>query len=256
MLKKNLRILVTNDDGIHAPGLAVLAEEAKKFGSVTVLAPAEQCSGMSVKLTIGRSMAFTEHKDFPVEGVKAYSLAGTPADCAKLAIKNILPEPPDLIFSGINAGFNAGFDCMYSGTVGAIQEALTFGVKAIAFSVGLSDPFSWAGSGNFEVFHATADDLIAELIAAPLEKNAFWNVNFPACPLSDFQGILRDRALSQVRPYDDILKKDILPDGTVTYTLVGDLITKADAPEGTDIHAALHNYVSVGKVYNSYITCE
>lgn len=254
MQKKALRILVTNDDGINAPGLVALAEEAKKFGDVTVIAPAEQCSGMSVKLTIQKPMIFSECKDFPVHGVKAYSLAGTPADCAKLAIKNIFPEKPDYVFSGINAGFNAGFDCMYSGTIGAIHEALTFGVKAIAFSVGDITEGSWIGDCNFDIFNITADNIIKELMNADIEKNAFWNVNFPACPREQFRGILHNTKLSQVRPYDDIMRKDILPDGTVTYTLVGNLINKESTPVGSDIHAVLNGYVSIGKVFNSYIT--
>ena len=246
-------ILVTNDDGINAEGIRILAEHAKKFGNVTVLAPAEQCSGMSVKLTIHQPMEFRECPDFPVEGVRAYSLKGTPADCAKLAIRNIMPEKPDYIFSGINFGLNAGFDCMYSGTVGAIMEALTFGVKGIAFSTGFPESASWDSKANYEVFEKYADELIEELMHKEIEPSAFWNVNFPGCPLSEFRGILRGRKLSQVRPYDDTLQKDILPDGTATYTLIGNLISGNTAPEGTDIHAVLNGHISIGKVFNAFI---
>ena len=142
---------------------------------------------------------------------------------------------------------------MYSGTIGAIHEALTFGVKAIAFSVGDITEGSWIGNCNFDIFNITADNIIKELINTDIEKNAFWNVNFPACPREQFRGILHNTKLSQVRPYDDIMRKDILPDGTVTYTLVGNLINKGFTPVGSDIHAVLNGYVSIGKVFNSYI---
>ena len=123
-----LKILVTNDDGIDAPGIAKLAACAAKLGTVTVVAPKSQCSGMSHHITLNRPMELKERPDFPVKGVKAYSLDGTPADCVRSVVHGMLdpdagrkgagteayfkqnPHFPDIVFSGINAGANAGYD--------------------------------------------------------------------------------------------------------------------------------------------------
>ena len=128
-----MRILVVNDDGIQAPGIRKLAELARQFGEVTVAAPKSQCSGMSHRITVDLGMEIAK-VDFPVEGVEAYSIDGTPADCVKLAIGNVLKEKPDVVFSGINKGYNIGYEILYSGTVGAAMEALVHGVPAIAYS--------------------------------------------------------------------------------------------------------------------------
>ena len=117
-----MRILVVNDDGIQAPGIRKLAELARQFGEVTVAAPKHQCSGMSHRITVDAGLEIAR-VDFPVEGVEAYSIDGTPADCVKVAISNIMKEKPDIVFSGINRGYNIGYDILYSGTVGAAMEA-------------------------------------------------------------------------------------------------------------------------------------
>ena len=102
-----MRILVVNDDGIEAPGIRKLAELARQFGEVTVAAPKHQCSGMSHRITVDAGLEIAR-VDFPVEGVEAYSIDGTPADCVKVAISNIMKEKPDIVFSGINRGYNIG----------------------------------------------------------------------------------------------------------------------------------------------------
>ena len=128
-----MNILITNDDGINAQGIAVLARAAAEFGQVTLVAPARQCSAMSHRITLGRPLRL-EQVDFPVPQVEAYSLDGTPADCVKAALDAILTERPDVVLSGINHGYNVGFDVAYSGTVGAAMEALMNGISAIALS--------------------------------------------------------------------------------------------------------------------------
>lgn len=107
-----MRILVVNDDGIQAPGIRKLAELARQFGEVTVAAPKHQCSGMSHRITVDAGLEIAR-VDFPVEGVEAYSIDGTPADCVKVAISNIMKEKPDIVFSGINRGYNIGYDILY-----------------------------------------------------------------------------------------------------------------------------------------------
>ena len=247
-----LKILLTNDDGIQAEGLRVLAETAVKFGDVTVVAPSRQCTGMSQKLTIATPMALRRINDYPVKNVTAYSLDGTPVDCAKVAILKVLPEKPDLLLSGINFGYNSGFDCANSGTVGAVCEAMTLGVPGIAFSNGVPDGEVFTGNGaDYSVIEKHLEDIITELLNIEIEAAAFWNVNFPGCPLSEFKGILRNRRVGHLRPYQEDLIEGTLSDGTRTYTRKDHIIDKSDAPEGTDIHALLNNYVSIGKIYNA-----
>ena len=131
-----MKILVVNDDSIHAPGIALLAKAAMELGEVTVVAPAHQCSAMSQKITIRGDMRVDQVADFPVPVKAAYMVDGTPADCVKIAMQYLLEERPDYVFSGINDGYNAGFDIAYSGTLGAAFEAVMNGVPAIVIFEG------------------------------------------------------------------------------------------------------------------------
>ncbi|MDO5445717.1 MAG: 5'/3'-nucleotidase SurE [Eubacteriales bacterium] len=249
---KKLKILLTNDDGIQAEGLRILAETAVKFGEVTVVAPVRQCSGMSQKLTIATPMALRKINDYPVKNVAAYSLDGTPVDCTKVAILRLLPEKPDIILSGINFGYNAGYDCANSGTVGAVYEAMTLGVPGIAFSNGVPNGAVFSGKGSdYSVVKRYLEEIITELMNTEIESTAFWNVNFPGCPLEEYKGILRGRGVGHIRPYKENLLPGTLEDGTPTYTLKDCLIDKSEAPEGSDIHALLNNYISIGKIHNA-----
>ena len=107
-MDKKLKILLVNDDGISSPGIVHLAEMAMQLGEVWVAAPSSQCSAMSQKLTIFQPLEVEEY-DFPLPVAGAYSIGGTPADCVKTALKAVLPVMPDVVFSGINIGYNAGF---------------------------------------------------------------------------------------------------------------------------------------------------
>ena len=135
-----MKILVVNDDSIHAPGIALLAKAAMELGEVTVVAPANQCSAMSQRITIRGDMRVDKVQDFPVPVKAAYKVDGTPADCLKIAMQYLLEEKPDYVFSGINDGYNAGFDIAYSGTLGAAFEAVMNGVPAMAFSNAMHSP--------------------------------------------------------------------------------------------------------------------
>lgn len=238
-----MRILVVNDDGINAPGIHRLAEMARKLGEVWVVAPDSQCSAMSQRITV-RADLLVKKEEIPVEGVHAYSVSGTPADCVKVAIQHILPERPDVVFSGINGGYNAGVDLLYSGTVGAAMEALSEGVPAIAFS-------SEKESG-YEVTDAYLYAIAKELVAEKLPANEIWNVNFPCCPMSEFKGILKDRKPAQTQFYLDHYERTEQPDGSILLSAEGILIT--DAEEGTDIGAVLAGYISIGRVRNAVLT--
>lgn len=176
-----MRILVVNDDGIQAPGIRKLAELAKEFGEVTVAAPKRQCSGMSHRITVDLGMEIAK-VDFPVEGVEAYSIDGTPADCVKLAIRNVLEEKPDVVFSGINKGYNIGYEILYSGTVGAAMEALVHGVPAIAYSQD--------DTADYAVVEKYFGELTEILLKQKIGEGQIWNVNFPNCAAEEVKGTL------------------------------------------------------------------
>lgn len=233
------KILITNDDGIFADGLIRLAETAVKFGEVWVVAPDSQRSAMSHSITLRQSFDAWE-VDFPVKGVRAFACTGTPADCVRVGVLNIVPGRPDNVFSGINSGYNLASDLQYSATVGAAFEAAFQNVHAIAFSEDAGD--------IHEVTDRYIEELTAELIDKPLGVNEIWNVNFPGCRLSESNGVLRDRTVSTDVFYKDHYNGTIQSDGRICFMVEG--VRKWDASEGTDLRAVIENYVSVGKALN------
>lgn len=232
-----MNILITNDDGIRAEGIVVLAKAAVKFGSVTVVAPAHQCSAMSHQITLRNSLIL-EKCDFPVAGVTAYSLEGTPADCMKAALDAVLPEKPDVVLSGINNGYNVGFDIVYSGTAAAAMEGLMNGIPSIALSR--------HHVGTFDVTEQYITDILEKLLDMPLSQE-IWNVNFPTGSCS---GILWDRAPAAQGYYEG--KVDIKKDGDrmiLDYPPMNELdpSNPLGAPN-SDLNAVMRGYISVGKV--------
>lgn len=233
------KILITNDDGIDSDGIVRLAKAACKFGEVWVVAPESQRSAMSHSITLRHSFEAWECA-FPVAGVHAYACTGTPADCVRIGVRNIVPGGPDNVLSGINYGYNLATDLQYSATAGAAFEASFQGVHAIALSEDFSD------------IHETTDEylekLLSELLDKPLGIHEIWNVNFPGCSLTDCKGILYDRVTSTESFFDDSYDETVLEDGRVSYNVHGD--RNYHAQEGTDLRAVFDNYVSVGKVSN------
>ena len=189
-----MRILIVNDDGIKAPGIRKLAELSMKLGEVWVVAPKSQCSAMSQRITLFEDIEVTP-ECYDVDGVRAYSVGGTPADCVKVALEFLMPEKPDVVFSGINSGYNTGIDILYSGTVGAAMEALANGIRSFAFSN--KNDTSW------ETVDAYLISIVKELLDENLSMDRIWNVNFPGCKLSECKGILRDRIPAKHQFYQD-----------------------------------------------------
>lgn len=233
------KILITNDDGIYADGLIRLARAAKEFGEVWIVAPDGQRSATSHSVSLRHAFDVWE-VDFPVEGVHAFACDGTPVDCMRIGILNIVPGKPDRVFCGINYGYNAASDLQYSATAGAAFEAAFQGVSAIAFSEDASDEHS--------VTDKYLRDIIAELIDKPLSMIQIWNVNFPGCKEGECNGILRDRKVYSGVFYDDIYHGTDLGNGRTSYMVEG--IRKWEADEGTDLKAILDNYVSIGIATN------
>ena len=232
-------ILIVNDDGIESPGLRVLAEAAAQIGEVWVVAPEQQCSGMSQKISIFEEMPI-RRRELPVPVRAAWSLGGTPADCVKAAVNHLLPVKADYLFSGINLGYNAGYDVAYSGTIGAAMEGLMKGIPAFAFSKNFSE--------DFALVERELPGIIRELLQKPREAKALWNVNFPACAPGELKGILWDRRLAPMQLYLDDYRFLEQPDGTLRMKNRSSPAPAELAEEGTDIHAVLNGYISIGLV--------
>lgn len=233
-------ILITNDDGITSEGIIRLVQTATEFGDVWVVAPASQCSAQSHCITLHRPLNVHPH-DFPVEGVKAYSVDGTPADCVRVACCNIMPARPDVVMSGINYGYNMASDIQYSATAGAAFEAEFQGISAIAFSEDQGE--------CHEVTDRYLREIMAEVMNEPYIPGRIINVNFPGCALKDCRGVLRDRRVSRLAYFEDhynVLNR--FPDGGMELMVEGEHRPARD--EGSDYTAVLENYVSVGSVSN------
>ncbi|MBQ6799046.1 MAG: 5'/3'-nucleotidase SurE [Oscillospiraceae bacterium] len=240
-----MRILLVNDDGYSAKGIYHLAKAASKLGEVWIVAPREQCSAMSHRIHFRKK--FLIRKEQVLEGIPAYSVDGTPADCVKIAVNHIMPERPDIVFSGINDGYNTGIDILFSGTVAAAMEALLQGIPAIAFSMGRKGDF------------ADAEQLIApvfeQLRERSIRSNEIFNVNFPPCSPSEIRGILFDRPAANQKPYDD---------SHYSATPVEDGVWEAEQQmewintqeEGSDLATVRGNYISVSKIRNMILRGE
>ncbi|MCR5503511.1 MAG: 5'/3'-nucleotidase SurE [Lachnospiraceae bacterium] len=233
-------ILITNDDGIDAEGLKRLVIASCAFGDVTVVAPSSQRSAASHSITLHSTIDVFPH-DIGVEGVKAYSCSGTPADCVRVGSLSIMEKRPDFVFSGINRGYNVASDIQYSATAGAAFEGAFQGYLSIAFSEGFE--------GLHEVTDAYLPGLIGELIERPFIPGRIINVNFPECTLEECGGILYDRTVSTRMIYRDTYKEtEKLPDGGVRLMVDGH--RNYEAEEGTDLRAIFDRFVSVGTVPN------
>lgn len=244
-----MKILVTNDDGINAEGIEILAKTARKFGEVIVIAPEDQCSAMSHHITLRDKMTIRKH-DFAVQGVSAYAFGGTPADCVRASYLGLFKdgEKPDLVLSGVNKGANCGYDIQYSATVGAAMEALLYGVPAICFS---QNYFTDEHECHTDVMHAHIEEILRDLISKPLDKGLAWNVNFPSCKIEDYKGILFDRFPAQSAFWDDVY---VVEDNhTPEKEVVLKTIPIEKAQEGSDMQAVIDGYISIGTIRNTVI---
>ncbi|MDO9367922.1 MAG: 5'/3'-nucleotidase SurE [Sphingopyxis sp.] len=178
-----MRILITNDDGYHAPGMAVLEAIARELSDdIWVCAPAEEQSGAGHSLTLSRPVRIREH------GPRRWSCSGTPTDSVMMAIGKLMPEKPDLILSGVNRGANLGDDVTYSGTVSAAIEGALAGIPSIA----LSQVYAKEGMGDavpFEAAAAWGAQVLRPLIDMDMAPRTLINVNFPALPAAEVRGI-------------------------------------------------------------------
>jgi len=233
-----IKLLVTNDDGVLAPGLLALTQEMRKIGEVTVLAPERNWSGGGHVKTWSRPLRVKEVQ--LADGTTAFASDGAPSDCVALGLLGLFPDKFDLVISGINPMANLGHDVTYSGTVTAAMEATIWNVKGIAIS--LDSPENHLGILDYIPAAQVAKHIASQVIERGLPPGILLNVNVPCMPASDIKGVHITR--QGMRVYDDSLEKGIDPRGTPFYWLGGKSPT--GIPEkGTDIGALSDNYVSI-----------
>ncbi len=229
-------ILVTNDDGISAPGIRALIEVMQEIGTVVVVAPDSPQSAMGHAITINSTLHLNKISGANVV-VTEYSCSGTPVDCVKLAVNEILKRKPDLCVSGINHGSNSSINIIYSGTMSAAVEAGIEGIPAIGFS--LLD-YDW--NANFEHSKPYIKKIATEVLQKKLPENVILNVNFPKKIAEDIKGIKICRQAKAM--WEEKFDKRKTPQGKDYYWLTGEFINQ-DTGEDTDEWALENNYISV-----------
>ncbi len=232
-----MRILLTNDDGVYAPGLRALRKELVKLGDVTVVGPATEQSGVGHSITLLTPLLVQEVLDDNNKPM-GWAVEGRPADCVKLALMELLPEPPDVIVSGLNAGSNAGINVLYSGTVAAAVEGSFFQRTSIAVSQEYVKPRPLDFSRGAEL----ARSVIEQILARKPEQGALFNVNIPSFDRGPIRGI---RVVPQnVAPYLESFDRRVDPRGRVYFWSRPDFSCPEPHPD-TDVIAMSESYITV-----------
>lgn len=235
MQTKRPVILITNDDGITAPGIRSLVEAVKDLGTVIVVAPDSPQSGMGHAITIGDPLRLNKVEVF--EGVDSWQCSGTPADCVKLARDKILHAKPDICLSGINHGANHSINVIYSGTMSAAMEAAIEGVPSIGFSL-----LDYSFEADFSVAMQVVTDLTKKMLAGKMPEHMLLNVNIPNVAASEFKGmkICRQAHARWAEEFDHRID----PRGKDYYWMTGKFINM-DEGSGTDAQALKDGYASI-----------
>lgn len=234
-VKEKPVILITNDDGITAPGIRNLVEAVKDIGKIVVVAPDKAQSGMGHAITIGQPLRL--HKSHMFDGVEAWSCTGTPVDCVKLAVDKVLHRKPDLCLSGINHGANHSINVIYSGTMSAAVEAAIESIPSAGFSL-----LDFSIDADFTGARKFARIIVEKMLQTKLEKHTVLNVNIPSAPESLLKGVKICRQAYAKYEEDFIERKD--PHGKHYYWLTGEFVN-FDKGKDTDVWALANNYVSV-----------
>lgn len=231
-------ILITNDDGIAAPGIYALWEAMSKIGNITVVAPDSEKSAVGHAITLSnpiRIQKFERHGGFT-----GFSVNGTPADCVKIAVRSLVKDKIDLVVSGINAGANVGNDIIYSGTVSAATEGIFYKIPSIAISLN-----SLKG-GDFNPSKEIAEKVARNVLKHKIPEGTLLNVNIPSLPKDEIKGIqVTEQGGSYFR---DWFEKREDPRGNIYYWMSGKVINPDDHPTA-DINALENGYVSVTPIH-------
>jgi len=237
-----MHLLVSNDDGISAPGLMALARAMCEFGKVTVIAPEENQSTNGHRKTLTKPLRINPVRF--ADNITAYSSDGSPADCVAVALLGFISEPVDLVVSGINRGPNLGQDLTYSGTVAAAFEGTISGKPSVAFSL---DNRNASTDVDYLVAAQIARRVVAQVIDHGLPLLTLLNVNIPALPEAQIRGMQITRQGMSL--YHDELVTRIDPYGRPYYWIGGEAPTGDVSVEGTDIRAVHDGYVSVTPIH-------
>ena len=237
MTDKKPLILVTNDDGITAPGIRALIKIAKQLGDVVVVAPDSPQSGMGHAITVNNTIFCDPVKKIQNQAHREYSCSGTPADCVKIATQEIMKRKPDLCVSGINHGSNSSINVIYSGTMSAAVEAGVEGIPAIGFSL-----LDYSLEADFSHCAKFAKNIMKAVLKNGLNKGIVLNVNIPKLPENKIKGIKICRQANA--QWKEDFDKRTNPQGRDYYWLTGQFVNE-DKGEDTDEWALANAYVSV-----------
>lgn len=240
-----MRILLTNDDGIHAPGLAALAKEIKKIADVIIVAPATEMSAVGHAITLSDPLRVNEY--FIDSKFFGYAVRGTPADCVKIAYWALLQDQPkpDLLISGINLGSNTGINTIYSGTVSAATEGAILKIPSIAISL------TTFTKPDFSIAAEFARNLVPVVMRQTLPTGVYLNVNIPAVPQDQIRGVqITRQGMANYRERFHIQQD---PRGQKFYWLTGEKET-IEIDEDVDDRAILQNKITITPVHYD-MTC-
>lgn len=229
-----MKILLTNDDGINAPGIYALYRELRKIGQAFIVAPETEQSAIGHAITLSNPLRLREiYRDGSFYG---YSVNGTPADCVKLGAMVVFKEPPDIVISGINLGPNLGIDVIYSGTVSAATEGTILGIPSMAISLATRKEPDYSFAAAF------TRELCLKVKEKNLPAGTLLNVNIPAVPFDRIKGVKITRQ-GKAR-FKDTFEKRTDPRGNVYYWLTGETIREEEDDEA-DGKAVIENYISI-----------
>ena len=235
--KEQPTILITNDDGITAPGLAALVDAVRDLGKIVVIAPDKAQSGMGHAITIGSPLRMVKVHQFGSD-IDSYSCNGTPVDCVKLAVDKILHRKPDICLSGVNHGANHSINVIYSGTMSAALEAAIESIPSVGFSL-----LDYSLDADFSGPKKYARLIVEQILnGKPLDKHLCLNVNFPAVSEGELKGLKICR--QAYAKYEEDFLERIDPHGKKYYWLTGEFVN-FDKGRDTDVWALNHNYASV-----------
>ncbi|MEO0814469.1 MAG: 5'/3'-nucleotidase SurE [Myxococcota bacterium] len=235
------RILISNDDGIHARGIRTLAEALEPFGEVWVVAPDRERSATSHSISLHNPLRVRE------VGERRYTVDGTPTDSVYLALHHLLPGPPDVVFSGINHGPNLGNDVLYSGTVAAAMEGALFGYRAVAMSLCLNEKSRERQQpAHFDTAGRVAADLMRGVMDRPMPPGVLLNVNVPDIPFEDVQG--RKLCRLGFNDWAEAVDKRSDPRNRPYYWIGGSRSSR-DEVEGSDVNAVADGQVSITPIH-------
>lgn len=230
-----MHFLISNDDGLSAPGIRILSDRMRQLGEVTIVAPDQNCSGASNSLTLDSPIRIRE------VGEQTFRVSGTPTDCVHIALTGLLDKDPDMVLSGINAGANLGDDVIYSGTVAAAMEGRFLGLPALALSLVFDEK-----PMHFQTAAEAAVRLVEQLRRDPLPADTILNVNVPDRPWDEVSGFEVTRLGYRHRAEPTIREVD--PRGRPMYW-IGPAGAEQDAGPGTDFHAVRRGYISVTPIH-------